>query len=227
MTVYRLTKDLVFPDPSEAESTGLLAVGGDLSPDRLLLAYTMGIFPWYNEGLPILWHSPDPRMALVPADLHVPRSLAKQMRKEPYRLTYDSAFAEVIRECAKVPRPGQDGTWITENMIDAYVRLHELGFAHSVETWDGDELVGGLYGVSLGSAFFGESMFSMAPDASKIAFVELAQQLTRWGFSLIDCQVYTEHLARFGAEEWPRPVFLRALRAALGAETRRGKWVRD
>jgi len=224
MPVYRLDERLTFPDPAEAEPSGLLAVGGDLSPERLLLAYSMGIFPWYHEGLPILWHSPDPRMAMQPADLHVPRSLAKTMRKQPFEIRFDTAFAEVVAACAETPRPDQDGTWITDDMMAAYVRLHDLGFAHSVEAWTGGELVGGLYGVSLGAAYFGESMFSRAPDASKIAFVSLVSKLAKWGFSLIDCQVYTEHLARFGASEWPRRVFLRELAAALARETRRGPW---
>jgi leucyl/phenylalanyl-tRNA--protein transferase len=227
MPVYRIDERLAFPDPSEAEPSGLLAVGGDLSPERLLLAYTMGIFPWYNEGLPILWHSPDPRMAMTPADLHVPRSLAKRMRKSPFELTFDRAFEEVIEACANAPRLDQDGTWITREMIDAYVRLHDLGFAHSAEAWSDGQLVGGLYGVSLGSAFFGESMFTRVSDASKIAFVDLVQHLEGWGFTLVDCQVHTEHLERFGASEWPREVFLQALHAALSAETRRGQWDRD
>jgi len=227
MPLYRLDQRLVFPDPSEADETGLLAVGGDLSPERLLLAYTMGIFPWYSEGLPILWHSPDPRMAMKPADLHVPKSLAKHMRKEPYELRLDSRFEDVVRLCAKVPRPEQDGTWITEEMIQAYVRLAEIGFAHSVEVYREGELVGGLYGVSLGAVFFGESMFSAAPDASKIAFVELCRQLEAWRFSLIDCQVYTEHLARFGAVEWTREAFLYALSGALSQKTRQGPWEFD
>jgi len=224
MPVYRLDERLTFPDPEEAEPTGLLAVGGDLSPERLLLAYTMGIFPWYHEGLPILWHSPDPRMAMRPGDLHVPRSLAKKMRKHPFEIRLDTAFAEVIEACADTARPDQDGTWITDDMLAAYANLHDLGFAHSVEAWDGDALVGGLYGVSLGGAFFGESMFARAPDASKIAFVSLVQLLARWDFSLIDCQVYTEHLARFGASEWSRKAFLRVLAQALAKETRRGRW---
>lgn len=224
MTVYRLCKELVFPPPEEAEPDGLLAVGGDLSPERLLLAYSEGIFPWYEEGLPILWHSPDPRMLLLPGDLRVARSLRKKARRPPYRLTLDTAFDRVIRACATAPRPGRHGTWITPEMLDAYCALHALGFAHSVEAWHDDALVGGLYGVSLGRAFFGESMFALEPDASKLGFVRLVDQLARWEFSLIDCQVYTEHLERFGAVEWPRARFLETLAEALEHETRRGVW---
>ena len=224
MPVYRLGKQLAFPPPDQAEESGLLAVGGDLRPERLLLAYSLGIFPWYHEGIPILWYSPDPRTVLEPSALVVSRSLRKAIRRAPYRVTLDTAFGEVIRACAKVPRPGQDGTWITRDMIRAYDRLHELGYAHSVEAWRGDELVGGLYGVSLGRAFFGESMFARADDASKIAFVALVEQLERWDIELIDCQVHTEHLERFGAVEWPRERFLAALAAALEHPTRGGPW---
>lgn len=227
MTVYRLGPDLAFPPADAAGPDGLLAVGGDLSPERLLLAYAEGIFPWYEEGLPILWHSPDPRMVLLPDALRVPRSLRKRLRNPPYRLTLDSAFESVVEACAAVPRPGQSGTWITEEMVRAYSKLFELGFAHSVEAWDGERLVGGLYGVSLGGSFFGESMFAVASDASKLGFVKLVQQLDRWGFDLIDCQVHTEHLERFGAEQWPRARFLEALSRSLERETRRSRWSFD
>jgi leucyl/phenylalanyl-tRNA--protein transferase len=199
-------------------------VGGDLRPERLVLAYSMGIFPWYSRGQPILWHSPDPRMVLLPAELHVPASLRKTLRRAPYRLTLDTAFAAVIDGCAQVPRPGQRGTWITPAMRKAYLELHRRGLAHSAEAWSGDSLVGGLYGVGLGAAFFGESMFALAPDASKVAFVTLVQQLRRWGTTLVDCQVYTDHLARFGAQEWSRADYLRALREALKEPTRSGRW---
>lgn len=222
--VYRLGRELGFPAPEAAEPDGLLAVGGDLSPSRLLLAYARGIFPWYDEGLPILWHSPDPRTVLPPAKLHVSRSLRKRLRRRPYRLSLDEAFARVIRACATVPRPGQSGTWITEEMLHAYVRLHELGYAHSAEAWSGQDLVGGVYGVSLGACFFGESMFAIRSDASKLALVALVRQLERWGIDLFDCQMHTDHLARFGAEQWPRARFLAALDERLGAETRRGPW---
>jgi leucyl/phenylalanyl-tRNA--protein transferase len=221
--VAELVRACPFPDPREADGRGLLAYGGDLEPGRLLAAYAQGVFPWYEEP-PILWFSPDPRMVLRPEDLHVPRSLAKRARKTPFALTMDLAFEEVIRACAEAPRPGQRGTWITPEMIQAYVVLHELGFAHSVEAWRGGRLVGGLYGVALGRIFCGESMFAREPDASKIAFVACVRQLARWGFELVDCQVKTAHLARFGAVEWPRRRFLGALAHALEGETRRGRW---
>ncbi|RMG15941.1 MAG: leucyl/phenylalanyl-tRNA--protein transferase [Deltaproteobacteria bacterium] len=222
MPVYRLSQAIAFPDPEEADPSGLLAVGGDLSPERLLAAYSLGIFPWYSEGLPILWHAPDPRFVLPLSALRVSRSLRKSMRR--YESTFDTAFREVIAACASVPRRGQAGTWITAEMKDAYVRLHELGFAHSVETWHEGELVGGLYGVSLGGAFFGESMFHRARDASKVALVRLVEQLRRWDFDFVDCQVPTAHLASLGAEAWPRARFQRALERALEKPTRRGRW---
>ena len=222
--VFRLDRRLAFPPPEMAEESGLLAVGGDLRPERLLLAYSRGIFPWYAPGQPILWHSPDPRMVLKAEELRVPRSLAKTIRKGPFRLTLDTAFSRVIAGCGSVPRPGQPGTWITPAMKEAYVGLHRQGLAHSVEAWAEERLVGGLYGVSLGAVFFGESMFARAPDASKVAFVALVRQLARWGIGLVDCQVYTEHLARFGAVEWPRRRFLAALEGALARPTRPGPW---
>lgn len=222
--VFRLDERLLFPPPDAAEDSGLLAVGGDLRPERLLLAYSLGIFPWYNEGTPILWHSPDPRMVLCASELHVSRSLRKEIRKGRYQITLDTAFEEVIERCAGVPRPGQDGTWITDDMQRAFIELHRRGYAHSAEAWEDGELVGGLYGVSLGRAFFGESMFALRPDASKIAFVELVRWMQSWSLELVDCQVYTEHLARLGASEWPRARFLGALREALDHATRLGPW---
>ncbi len=228
MPVFQLDEHIAFPRPELADESGLLAVGGDLSVERLLLAYSLGIFPWYNENLPILWHSPDPRMVLLPDELYVGRSLRKAIRRRPYELKLDHDFEQVIARCANVERPEQDGTWVTDDMQRAYVDLHDRGYAHSVEAYQGDELVGGLYGVSLGSAFFGESMFAVAPDASKIAFVTLVEQLAAWHFDLIDCQVYTDHLARFGAAEWPRDKFLLALERSLHAQpTRRGIWSFD
>jgi len=203
---------------------GPLALGGDLRPERLVLAYSLGIFPWYSPNEPIQWHSPDPRMVLLADELRVTRSLRRTIRKGRFRVTLDTAFAAVVEACAETPRPEQDGTWITDEMKAAYVELHARGVAHSAEAWDGDELAGGLYGVSLGGAFFGESMFTHQADASKVAFVTFTEQLARWGVRLIDCQVYTEHLARFGAGEWPREEFLRALRSALERPTRVGVW---
>ena len=227
MPIYRLTQELGFPAPEDADPSGLLAVGGDLGVERLLLAYSMGIFPWYEEGLPILWHSPDPRMVLLPDDLRVSRSLRKSLRDRCFEIRLDSDFEAVIRACASAPREGQDGTWITDEMIGAYLRLFELGCAHSVEALSDGELVGGLYGVSLGGCFFGESMFARRADASKVAFVALVEQLARWEFDLIDCQVYTDHLARFGATEWPRRRFLELLKRSLAKQTRRGRWQFD
>jgi leucyl/phenylalanyl-tRNA---protein transferase len=224
MPVFRLDDRLVFPPVHLAED-GLLALGGDLRPERLLLGYTQGIFPWYAENLPILWHSPDPRMIMTTRDLVVQRTLRKTIKRGEFELKMDSAFAEVLEGCASVPRPGQTGTWLIPEMVDAYNRLHDLGFAHSIEAWQGGTLVGGLYGVSLGSAFFGESMFAREPDASKVAFVGCVRQLDRWGVGLIDCQVHTEHLERFGAYEVPRMQYLEMLHTALDQPTRRGRWV--
>jgi len=226
MPVFRLDDRLVFPPVHLAED-GLLALGGDLRPERLILGYTKGIFPWYAENLPILWHSPDPRMVMTTRDLIVQRSLRKQIKRKPYRLAIDTAFGEVLRGCAASPRPGQTGTWLIPEMVEAYTRLHELGFAHSIEAWRDDELVGGLYGVSLGAAFFGESMFTRAPDASKIAYTAIVRQLDAWQIGLIDCQVHTEHLERFGAYEVPRGRYLELLEVALDEPTRRGRWAFD
>jgi leucyl/phenylalanyl-tRNA--protein transferase len=221
--VYALTPSLVFPSPEKAVA-GLLAIGGDLSPERLLLAYRSGIFPWYDDGLPILWHSPDPRCVLPVDGLHVGRSLRRTLKRGTYEVRYDSDFREVIRSCKESPRAGQDGTWITGEMEEAYVRLHEMGYAHSVESWHGGELAGGLYGVSVGRMFFGESMFARQPDASKVALVALAERVGRWGFPIIDAQVATPHTLAMGAEEWPRPRFLEVLGEALAHPTRRGSW---
>jgi len=215
MPVYKLTKELVFPPPGLADDDGLLAVGGDLSVDRLILAYSMGIFPWYSENYPILWWSPDPRLVIFPKELKVSRSLRQTIKKGIYRVTTNAAFEEVIRNCATVTRKGEGGTWITDDMIEAYIRLHKVGYAHSVESWEGDELAGGFYGVMMGKAFFGESMFAKKSDASKVAFATYAVALAEKGFELIDCQVTTEHMKRFGAREIPRPEFMRRLKEAL------------
>jgi leucyl/phenylalanyl-tRNA--protein transferase len=225
--VYRLGRELAFPPPEAAEPGGLLAVGGDLEPERLLLAYAQGIFPWYDEDLPILWHSPDPRMVLLPRELHVSRSLERTLRRRRFSLTLDRAFERVIAACAETPRRSGTGTWITAEMRAAYVRLHEQGFAHSAVAWCDGELAGGVYGVALGGCFFGESMFARRSDASKAALATLVRQLERWGFELVDCQLPSPHLARLGAREWPRPRFLRHLRGALARATRPGPWRLD
>jgi leucyl/phenylalanyl-tRNA--protein transferase len=225
--IHRLSREIAFPDPADAEPDGLLAVGGDLSPERLLAAYASGIFPWYDESTPILWWSPDPRLVLLPEGLHVPRSLARTIRRGTYAVTADAAFGRVIRRCAEARRPGQRGTWITGEMVRAYERLHRLGFAHSFEAWEGEVLAGGLYGVALGAAFFGESMFADRPDASKVAFVRAVEWLAARGVELVDAQVHTEHLERFGAREIPREEFLARLAHALAKPARPGRWALD
>lgn len=211
MPVYQLIDQPVFPPPELAEQGGLLAIGGDLSTPRLLLAYSMGIFPWFNEGDPILWWSPDPRCILEPAELKVSRSLAKVLRRQEFTVTCDQAFAGVIDACAEMRRQNE-GTWITPGMQQAYVRLHRLGYAHSVEVWRDGELVGGLYGICMGRCFFGESMFHRVANASKIAMVELARHLVARRFELIDCQMPTQHLMSLGARTIPREAFLLRLR---------------
>lgn len=223
MPVFRIDDRLVFPPVHLAED-GLLAVGGDLRPERLMLAYSKGIFPWYGENLPILWHAPDPRMVMMTEDLSIQRSLRKAIRKQPYELRLDTAFAEVLQGCSQSPRPGQSGTWLIPEMVKAYLELHSLGLAHSFEAWKDGELIGGCYGVSLGAAFFGESMFTRGPDASKIAYAACVNQLHAWRIGLIDCQVHTEHLERFGAYEIPRLDYMELLHIALDQPTRRGKW---
>lgn len=212
MPVYQLIDQPVFPPPVQAEPGGLLAVGGDLTPPRLLLAYSTGIFPWFNEGDPILWWSPDPRCILEPAQVRVSRSLAKVLRRGTFRVTYDRAFAEVIAACARERRGGGEGTWITPAMRAAFIALHELGYAHSVEAWCDGELAGGLYGVCLGRCFFGESMFHRVTDASKVALVTLAGELQRRDFELIDGQLPSPHLTSLGARQIPRKQFLQRLR---------------
>jgi leucyl/phenylalanyl-tRNA--protein transferase len=199
---------LAFPplNQSLTEPNGLLAAGGDLSRERLLSAYRRGIFPWYNPGEPILWWSPDPRCVVLPDSVHLSRSLRKRLRREDYRVTLDQAFTAVVDACA-APRRDHQGTWISADIAAAYHNLHRHGIAHSVEVWCGDELIGGLYGLAIGSVFFGESMFSRQRDASKIGFAWCAAQLQRWGYQLIDCQVYNDHLASLGAIEIPRSDF--------------------
>lgn len=193
-------------DKALGEPNGLIAVGGCLSPQRILNAYRNGIFPWFNPGEPILWWSPDPRLVLFPDKLNVSRSLQKTLRKQLFEIRYDTAFEQVIAACAE-PRTYQGGTWITEDMKQAYLKLHTLGIAHSVEAWQDRQLVGGLYGIGIGRVFFGESMFHRKTDASKVVFAHLVRQLTAWHYQLIDCQVSSEHLFSLGAEEIPRAVF--------------------
>ncbi len=195
MPIYQLTAELTFPHPSLAED-GILAVGGDLSPERLILAYSNGIFPWYNEGEPIIWHAPNPRFVLKPKDLKISKSMKQVIQKNTFQVSLNQAFEQVIRNCQKVSRRGQKDTWITEEMLEAYHRLHDLGLAHSVEVWQDHELVGGLYGINLGTVFFGESMFHKTSNASKYALIQLIEAFP---FSMIDCQVYTKHLASIGA----------------------------
>ncbi len=197
-----------FPDPTEAGPEGLLAAGGDLQPETLLAAYRQGIFPWYAAGEPILWWSPDPRMVLFPAEFHASRRLRRRMRRPDYRFSFDAAFADVIDACAHIPRRGETGTWILPEMIHAYTRLHALGYAHSLEVWQGDALVGGVYGVWLNGIFFAESMFSRVTDGSKMALCRLCEKACRENWKLIDCQFHTSHLASLGAREIPRREFL-------------------
>jgi len=227
MPVFALSGEIVFPPPEYAEPDGLLAVGGDLSLKRLLLAYSMGIFPWYSEGQPILWWSPDPRLVLLPEELKVSRSLGKTLRKQAFKVTFDRAFREVITSCARVHRRRQGGTWLTPEMVRAYCELFSLGFAHSAESWQGGSLAGGLYGVALGGVFFGESMFSRAPDASKVALVALAGKLKMEDIDIIDCQVTTRHLVSMGAREIPRSEFLAILQRAVDKPWNPGRWERQ
>lgn len=207
-----LSDSLVFPDVEKANKEGLLAVGGDLSLERLLLAYKNGIFPWFNEDSLILWWSPDPRMVLFPEQIKVSKSMRKVLRDQTFRLTQNTCFERVMEYCATVKREQQEGTWITKEMRDAYLSLHDRGIAKSYEVWEDDTLVGGLYGVDLGTIFCGESMFSLKTNASKFAFIKLAEDLKERNYQLIDCQLYTDHLASLGAEEIPRKEFLKLLK---------------
>ena len=224
MPIFLLSDEIKFPPPHLARKDGLLAVGGDLSQDRLLLAYKMGIFPWYLESEPILWWSPDPRLVLYPNEIKVSKSLKKILKNEIFSVTIDQTFDRVINCCAQVRLQKNEETWIDEDMIKAYCSLHESGFAHSVEAWYEGELAGGLYGVSLGRCFFGESMFTRISNASNVAFVFLAEYLKSLSFDIIDCQVSTEHLINFGAREIPRKDFLKQLEKALRFPTKRGRW---
>lgn len=211
MHLHMLSEEIWFPPVEESLPDGLLAIGGDLSIERLLLAYRSGIFPWYDDETP-LWWSPDPRFVLFPEKLKVSKSMKQLLKKGAFTFTTNQAFEEVIRNCQKAPRPGQEGTWINEDIITAYTELHLLGFAHSAEAWKYGELVGGLYGIRMGNMFFGESMFSKQSNASKYVFIKYIQQLQTEGVQLVDCQVYTEHLESLGAEMIPRSVFMDMLK---------------
>lgn len=202
---------LKFPSVENATEEGMIAMGGDLSSDRLMLAYRSGIFPWYNEGEPIIWYSPDPRMVLFPKQLQISRSMQRILKKETFTVTYNQHFEEVITNCKTIDREGQSGTWITDDMLKAYIKLHKIGVAKSVEVWKDKELVGGIYGIDLGTVFCGESMFSKVSNASKVAFISLVQQLEKDNYKLLDCQVYNDHLASLGAEEISREAFLEYL----------------
>jgi leucyl/phenylalanyl-tRNA--protein transferase len=224
MPVFLLSDKIAFPPPRLAPKDGLLAVGGDLSQKRLLLAYSMGIFPWFSDNEPIMWWSPDPRLVLYPRDVRVSRTLRKIINKNMFHLTMDSAFDQVINQCAQTRLQNNEGTWLVKDMIDAFCKLHESGFAHSVEAWYNNKLAGGLYGVSLGRCFFGESMFAHFSNASNVALVRLVEYLNDLSFDMIDCQVTTDHLIRFGAREIPRVRFLEQLEKSLEKPTLRGKW---
>jgi leucyl/phenylalanyl-tRNA--protein transferase len=217
--------DLTFPPVEQASPEGLLAIGGDLKPERLLEAYRHGIFPWYNQEQPILWWSPDPRTVLFPEKLHISRSLKRSLRPGLFTVTFDTCFLDVVQHCAD-PRPQypEGGTWITPAMVEAYSTLHEQGYVHSVETWQEGSLVGGVYGVAIGGAFFAESMFTKVNDASKVGLVSLVRQLQTWGFRIVDCQQSSPHVMRLGAEEIPRAEFVVHVAAAVKLPDRRGRW---
>lgn len=222
--IFGLSDELIFPPPYLAREDGLLAIGGDLSVERLLLAYGQGIFPWYTEEDPILWWAPDPRLVLEPKDFHLSKRLARIIRQGRFRVTFDAAFPRVINACS-CPRPGKEqGTWLVPEMIEAYIRLHEAGFAHSVECWQGETLVGGLYGVALGRIFFGESMFSSVANSSKVALAHLVALLGRWEFDLIDCQMTTSHLISLGAREMAGYEFYSRLEHHVPLPGRLGSW---
>jgi leucyl/phenylalanyl-tRNA--protein transferase len=216
--------DFPFPPPGSASPEGVMAVGGNLSPGMLLSAYRRGIFPWFSGADPVLWWSPDPRCVLFPSEVHVSRSMGKLLRRGLFSVTLDARFEEVIRSCRNAARPGAPGTWITPAMLGAYLELHRLGYAHSIEAWAEGELAGGMYGVSLGSLFFGESMFSKRSNGSKAALILFAREMASLGLDLLDCQVYSPHLGTLGARVIPRREFLRLLRRGMERSTRRGPW---
>lgn len=210
--MYQLTKELYFPQVETAHSSGIVAFGGDLSTERLLLAYKSGIFPWFEDGEAITWFAPEERMVLFLNEVRISKSTRNILNRSIFKVTYNEAFHEVIKNCQEIKRSGQLGTWITDDMLEAYTKLHELGYAKSVEVWQDDELVGGLYGIDLGHIFCGESMFSKVSNASKIAFIHLAEKLKTENYQLIDCQVYNDYLAQLGCEEIPRDLFMQILK---------------
>lgn len=224
MSVFVLNREPVFPHPSLADSDGLLAIGGDLSEKRLIQAYSLGIFPWYGPGTPILWWSPEPRLVLYPRGLHIPRSLRRVLNSGKFKISADTAFEDVIELCSRVSRPGGHGTWILPEMIDAFVKLHNAGVAHSFEAWTGSDLVGGIYGVAIGKVFYGESMFYLKPDASKVALVHLSNFLEEHGYHFMDCQQTTRHMLRFGAREISGKKFLQELEPAVAEQGIPGPW---
>ena len=227
MPVFELGPAPVFPDPRLAHPSGVLAIGGDLRPERLIAAYSQGIFPWPSDGYPLLWHSPPERWLFDPAALHIDRTLGKVLRRHPFEIRMDTAFAQVIDACARAPRPGQDGTWINPEMVAAYTHLHALGWAHSVEAWQDGQLVGGLYGVSVGAMFCGESMFTRVDNASKVALVTLCAQVARWRFLFVDAQVHTPHMEKLGARPVQRAKYLKQLAAAVAVPHPPGPWRLD
>jgi leucyl/phenylalanyl-tRNA---protein transferase len=224
MSVFLLTDQIIFPDVSLSEESGLLAIGGDLGICRLLSAYSLGIFPWYSEGDPIMWFSPDPRLVLFPGKFRISHSLRQKLQRKVFDVKFDHDFEKVIDQCSRIERRGQDGTWITGEMKEAYIELHKAGYAHSVETYYEGELAGGLYGVSLGGAFFGESMFHTATDASKVALYHLVEKSKEFRFIMIDSQVETDHMMSLGAELIPREHYMELLDQALKYPTRGGHW---
>lgn len=225
MPIFALSDELIFPNPALAED-GLLAVGGDLRPERLILAYKNGVFPWYNPGDPILWWSPNPRFVLFPSELKVSKSMRPYFNQHKYRVSFDTCFEDIIDNCARVNRPAQEeqGTWITDDMRSAYLDLHDLGIAHSVEVWKDTDLVGGLYGLAIGEIFYGESMFALAPNASKFGFISLVKRLGELGYKLIDCQQETNHLGSLGARAVSLEVFQQYLLENEGKGTQIGNW---
>ena len=224
MEIFQLTDDLKFPPPELATEEGILAIGGDLRPERLMLAYHNGIFPWYSDETPILWWAPNPRFVLLPEKLKISKSMRQVLRKDTFQVTFDHDFEQVITECQQMPRADQDGTWITEELKEAYCELHRLGFAHSVEVWQNHKLVGGLYGVSIGKVYFGESMFAKVSNASKAGFITLVQEMTKRGIQLIDCQVHTNHLESLGAENISRKKYMEFLDVLLDFDSMNSSW---